>query len=193
MSKEQVVVFFFDSESGSEGFIVVSVDKQVRAIPVKGSVHGARGKILKDFDILTEESESVMTKWEQAGYTQLSEVAAFFDLQNGNMVRPLRKFPGGEIIRYIASAPGPVYSTGMSAEEALAKLAAPVHSASTSPAAIDLEAPTTAGVESNPVSQAPLPQPAFPKLEERQLKMPSEVDTVGVAPRKSWHGPKKKR
>ncbi|QDI04257.1 hypothetical protein E4A48_11635 [Xanthomonas cerealis pv. cerealis] len=194
MSKEKVVVFFFDDESGSDGFIIVSIDKQVRAIPVEGSVHGPSGEVLKDFEILTEKSESVMQEWEQAGYTQLSEVAAFFDLQNGNMVRPLRKFPGGETIRYIASAPGPVYTTGMTAEEALAKLGTPVpsYTASTSPAAIVSEAQTTADVKSNQVTQAPLPQPSFLTLEERRLKTPSEVDTVGVTPRKPWASPKKK-
>lgn len=122
VQKEKVVVFSVDSGDGPEGFIIVSADSQVRAIPVVGSVHGDKKRELDDYEIVSKESPRVLQSWERASYTQLSEVAVLFDPGTGRRVRALKEYPSGKVVRYIASAPGPRYSSGMTAEEALSKL-----------------------------------------------------------------------
>jgi len=122
MSKEKVVVFSVGQEDGLEGFIILSADDQVRAIPVVGSVHGDKKRDLDDFEIVPEESMRVLKRWEQASYTQLSEGTVLFDPGTGRGVRALKEYPSGKVVSYIASAPGPVYSSGVTAEDALSKL-----------------------------------------------------------------------
>jgi len=134
MSKEKVVVFYVGKDDGPEGFVIVSADSQVQATPVIGDVFGAEGRRLDDYEIVSGESQRVFQKWESARYTQLSMGTVLFDPRTGNSVRALREFPSGDLVRYIGFSPGPVYSSGLTIEEAMSKLGTNP-SAGTEPAA----------------------------------------------------------
>jgi hypothetical protein len=191
MSKEKVFAFSFEDEVGRNGFVVVSADNQLRAIPFMDSIgEEAWGQALNDFEILTQNAESVMQKWEEAGYTQLSDLAVFFDFQNGTAVRPLRKFPGGDIIGYVAAAPGPVYSTGATREQALAKLGTRVPSPLGAVSAS--EAQVTATVNSLQTNGTSLVDPVFSTQKERRERKGKQVEGGGGAAKNLSPVPKKK-
>lgn len=190
MSKEKVYIFSFQDEVGQDGFIVVSADNQLRAIPFMGSVGEAWGQMLNNFEILTQNAESVLQRWEEADYTQLSDLAVFFDFQNGTSVRPLHKFPGGGIIAYVAAAPGPIYSTGATSEKALAKLGARVPSP---PGAVSASgAQMTAAVNSLQTTGTSLVDPVFSTQKKRREKKGKQVEGGGGAAKIPSPIPKKK-
>lgn len=171
MPKKKVVVLGFDDEAGAKGVVIISADNQVKLVPEVGDVAALVEMARQSYEVSESDTDSVMQTWEEVSYTALQDLSVFFDSTTGGIVRPLKVFPSGRVVLYVAFAPGGLCfsaKTEIDAKSRLDALAA-VHVGTPSLLPeIVLPDPeqwrkNRLGASGEPLAQIPQPLPKVPK------------------------------